>query len=154
MKLDAAKKMVEKEVFKYLDKNIWQLYFMRSFVFLGTTNYHFCKKTNKLLCGVVRINIALLEACNRKQILDIVRHEIAHAILNVKEKRIHGKEFKTVCKMLGTSEDKAKTAISLVIPKSCEWTLRLNDITWHNIGWPKYRQKWTRKAAIRMSPSD
>lgn len=100
-----AKQLVEYEVACHLG-NDWDVSYFKAARIYGQ-----CRQGPKR--KLIRINEIFLAQCDRKQVLELVRHEIAHGLAG--GHRGHDKHFAGICNLLGASP-KSTMKISLDVP--------------------------------------
>lgn len=144
MDITKAKKIVQSEIYKYLDKSIWKFKVVKSYHYLGTTTCYTDSATKQITSGLIRINELALIQNGLKVILNIVRHEVAHALDG--NRNGHNKKFRAICTKLGTNDSlSCSDSIELRIHSKDVEKLKLADSLWELEG----NYEWTRQAAMK-----
>jgi predicted SprT family Zn-dependent metalloprotease len=105
MDIAEAKELVETEVARHLSKD-WHISYFKAARIYGQCRHGPKKK-------VIRINELFLAQCDKAQVLELVRHEIAHGLAG--RHRGHDRHFALICNLLGTSP-KSKMRVCLDVP--------------------------------------
>lgn len=144
MNTKKIKKIIQEEINKHLDSSIWEVIFFRSAEYLGTTTCYKDEKTKQVASGLIRINELVIEQNNLKTVLDVVRHEIAHALDG--NRNGHNKKFREICRKVGTTDSMATSqSIYLKVNPTELAKLRYSDALWEIEG----SSKWISLAAFR-----
>jgi len=93
MDVAQAKELVEAEVAHHLGSD-WDVTY-----FEAARIYGQCRHGRKK--NIIRINELFLAQCDKSQVLELVRHEIAHGLAG--KHRGHDTHFASICNLLGTS---------------------------------------------------
>jgi predicted SprT family Zn-dependent metalloprotease len=105
MDVAQAKELVETEVAHHLGSD-WHVSYFKAARIYGQCRHGPKKK-------LIRINELFLSQCEKPQVLELVRHEIAHGLAG--RHRGHDRHFAAICNLLGTSP-KSTMKICLDVP--------------------------------------
>jgi predicted SprT family Zn-dependent metalloprotease len=105
MDVAEAKELVKAEVVYHLGDS-WNVSYFKAARIYGQCRHGPTKK-------LIRINELFLAQCEKQQVLELVRHEIAHGLAG--NHRGHDKHFAGICNLLGTSP-KSTMKICLDVP--------------------------------------
>jgi predicted SprT family Zn-dependent metalloprotease len=103
--LTQAKELAEAEVARHLGDG-WHVRYFKAARIYGQCRHGTTK-------NVIRLNELFLSQCDRQQVLELVRHEIAHGLAG--RRRGHDKHFAAICNLLGTSP-KSTMRICIEVP--------------------------------------
>lgn len=105
MDVAEAKQLVEAEIAHHLGAQ-WHIAYFKAARIYGQCRHHPTR-------NVIRLNELFLAQCNRQQVLELVRHEIAHGLAG--RRSGHNKHFAAICNLLGTSP-KSTMRLQLDVP--------------------------------------
>ena len=105
MEVAEAKRLVEAEVNKFLGTG-WQVRYFKAARLYGQ-----CRQT--AMQNLIRINELFLQQCSQEQVLQLVRHEIAHGLAG--RRHGHDAHFAKVCSLIGAPAS-SRTRIDIKVP--------------------------------------
>ena len=105
MDVAQAKQLVEAEVAHHLGAG-WHVAYFKAARIYGQCRHHPTR-------NAIRLNELFLAQCDRQQVLELVRHEIAHGLAG--RRSGHNKHFAAICNVLGTSP-KSRMRVCIDVP--------------------------------------